>query len=496
MPALKARLLDVFAIDTRSLAVFRVALALTILADLALRARDLGPFYTDDGVLPRALLADDLGSRTPWLALGVGLVPHFWFGGALGQGFWFVVAGLTAALLLVGWRTRWVTVASWVLLTSLQSRNPVVLNGGDVILRLLLFWSMLLPLGARWSLDAVRTGRRPPDVVTGGAAAALLLQVALIYVFTGLKKTGATWNDDYTALALFLGNGRFGSDWGRALLAYPALLAAMTWITITLERWGAFVALSPLWSGPARMLAVVLFAGLHAGVLVLSTIDLFSVISIVAWTVFVPSWFWTRFGAATGGWTAGEGRRAAVPRWQHGVALALIGYVCLWNVRGLDGDLGPAGRIRAAFPPGFTIPGVVLRLDQSWGVFSPNVTSYTRFVAVRGETAGGRSVDLLREEPSDPERMKLPAGRYARERWGAYWRNLRSSSPRRDPFRERAAAYLAGRWNARGGPDRVTRVRLVRVDEPIAVANGGAGPGPARRTRTRTLLDSRVEGAP
>lgn len=83
----------------------------------------------------------------------------------------------------------------------------VVLNAGDVILRLLLFWSMLLPLGARWSLDAARAGRRPPDLVTGGAAAALLLQVAFIYVFTGLKKTGATWNEDYTALALSSGTG-------------------------------------------------------------------------------------------------------------------------------------------------------------------------------------------------------------------------------------------------------------------------------------------------
>lgn len=189
-----------------------------------------------------------------------------------------------------------------------------------------------------------------------------------------------------------------------------------------------------------------MFAGLHAGVLVLSTIDLFSVISIVAWTVFVPPWFRTRLGAATGGWTEGEGRRAAVPRWQGRLALALIGYVVLWNVRGLDGDLGPAGRIRAAFPPGLTIPSVVLRLDQSWGVFAPNVSPYTRFEAAHGETAGGRSVDLLREEPSDPERRKLPAGRYARERWGAYWRNLRRPSPRRD----RSASGLPPTWPATG----------------------------------------------
>ena len=48
---------DVFGIDTRSLAVFRIGLALTILLDLVLRAQDLGAHYTDAGVLPRALLA-------------------------------------------------------------------------------------------------------------------------------------------------------------------------------------------------------------------------------------------------------------------------------------------------------------------------------------------------------------------------------------------------------------------------------------------------------
>ena len=44
---------DVFGIDTRSLAVFRIGLALTILLDLVLRAQDLGAHYTDAGVLPR-----------------------------------------------------------------------------------------------------------------------------------------------------------------------------------------------------------------------------------------------------------------------------------------------------------------------------------------------------------------------------------------------------------------------------------------------------------
>ena len=56
--ALRTRIVDAiyrrFGIDTRSLAAFRISLGLLILADLALRSRNLRAFYTDFGVLPRS----------------------------------------------------------------------------------------------------------------------------------------------------------------------------------------------------------------------------------------------------------------------------------------------------------------------------------------------------------------------------------------------------------------------------------------------------------
>ena len=62
---------DLFGIDTRSLAVLRVALALIILADLAIRASELSAFYTEDGVLPRALLADQVRARRGWCRFSI-----------------------------------------------------------------------------------------------------------------------------------------------------------------------------------------------------------------------------------------------------------------------------------------------------------------------------------------------------------------------------------------------------------------------------------------
>ena len=88
---------------------------------------------------------------------------------------------------------------------------------------------MFLPLGASWSLDARRRGGpSPPRLVTGGAPAALLLQVAFIYVFNALYKDGAAWTTDFTAVERFLANSVWGAPAGRHLLEYPGLLQALT----------------------------------------------------------------------------------------------------------------------------------------------------------------------------------------------------------------------------------------------------------------------------
>jgi hypothetical protein len=49
---MRRRLAELFGVDLRSLALFRIALAALLLADLARRAGDFTAFYTEAGVLP------------------------------------------------------------------------------------------------------------------------------------------------------------------------------------------------------------------------------------------------------------------------------------------------------------------------------------------------------------------------------------------------------------------------------------------------------------
>ena len=51
-------------------------------------------------------------------------------------------------MLIFGVRTRFAALASWFMLVSVQTRNPVILQGGDVYLRLLAFIAIFLPIGA------------------------------------------------------------------------------------------------------------------------------------------------------------------------------------------------------------------------------------------------------------------------------------------------------------------------------------------------------------
>src|SRR6185312_7530268 len=128
--------------------------------------------YTDVGLLPRAIAIVEY-AQYGFLSL------HLLGGTNVTQSVLFVIAAVFAVGLLLGYRTRLMTVVSWILLVSLHNRNPIILDAGDVLLRLLLFWSMFLPLGAAYSIDGVLTNlgaRHPPTRIVSMASVALIIQ--------------------------------------------------------------------------------------------------------------------------------------------------------------------------------------------------------------------------------------------------------------------------------------------------------------------------------
>ena len=270
----RGKLRELWGIDLRSLALLRIGLGASVLADVAMRAFDLVGLYTDRGVLPRALV---LAMDGP----GVYLSAHYWASAnPLLQGALFATTACCAVALLAGWRTRLATLACWYLVASVQIRQPLGYMGGDSILRLLLFWGLFLPLGARFSLDETR-GRVPPrpDPFVSGATVAVLLQVCLIYWATGIRKTGELW---WSGQALFyaLHQDEYATALGVRLRDYPSLLEPMTYGTLGLELFGPFLAFVPIYTGAFRIATVAVFWAFHAGLAATMNIGLFPLFNV------------------------------------------------------------------------------------------------------------------------------------------------------------------------------------------------------------------------
>lgn len=283
-----ASLAEIFGVDLRTLALFRIGLAALILADLGFRTRDLVAFHTDFGAFPRYIAEMNLH---PWAWSLYMFGGSSWFVGLL-----FAIAAIFALMLLAGYRTRLATVASWVMLLSLQNRNTMVLTGEDVLLIALLFWAMFLPLGARFSVDSAldTSKRRQSHLYFSVASFALLIQGMSMYLFSALLKTDAKWIPDGTAVYYALQLDYFATPFAHWLREWETLLTGLTYYVWSLELIGPLLIFSPFLLRFFRGALQLAFITMHIGFFLCLEIGMFPLVSIVMNLTFTQGWVWDR----------------------------------------------------------------------------------------------------------------------------------------------------------------------------------------------------------
>lgn len=291
---ISGRVQVIFGIDLRTLALFRIMLALGILLDLALRARDLTAHYSDAGILPRAALITEFNAWYPSI--------HMMSGSARVQGILFLLAGVVALALLIGYKTRAATLVSWALLVSLQARSQPISQGGDLLLHLLLFWGIFLPLGARFSVDAALDAKvgKAPNQYFSMATMALLVQCMSVYFFTALLKDSPDWLPNGTAVYYALQIDYLATPFAMWLRQFPVLLQALTYFVWVLELVAPALMFAPIFHLPLRMLGLFLLVCMHIGFLLCLEIGIFPYVSITSLLVFTPGWVWDRIGERLG----------------------------------------------------------------------------------------------------------------------------------------------------------------------------------------------------
>jgi hypothetical protein len=138
--------------------------------------------------------------------------------------------------LLLGLESRVSAAVAWALAVSLFNANRYVTNAGDGVRDIMLFYLMLSPCGAVWSLDRWMSRDREGAVfVAPWALRLLFVQMAVIYFVGGAYKAlFQPWRDG-SAMYYHLANlawTRLPYEW----LPWPQLLVpAFTWITLAWE---------------------------------------------------------------------------------------------------------------------------------------------------------------------------------------------------------------------------------------------------------------------
>jgi predicted DCC family thiol-disulfide oxidoreductase YuxK len=279
-----------FSLDVRSLAFYRVCLGLVVLADLFLRLQDIKNLYTDTGLIPRSLFFNEMGM--PW-----SFSFHFANGSYGFAVFMFSIHILLGFMLLVGFKTRWVTLGLYVMAVSLHNRNWLVNNGGNDILRAILFYSVFLPLNRCFSVDsALRTEKDPEKDFFSTWSLAFFLQVFLIYFVSYILKDHAIWRTDFTAMFFSVRLDIFATPLAVWLRGYPSMLKVGTFFSIILEWLGPIVLLLTFVFGKhwwkVRLGLVGLFILFHLGIFLTMTIGVFPFICVAMWMAFIPGAAW------------------------------------------------------------------------------------------------------------------------------------------------------------------------------------------------------------
>lgn len=279
-------------LDTRTLGLFRVAFGLLLLGNLLDRTGffgdDLVSFYSNEGIWPNHY------------ALFLPPTPGYW---SLLSGFStpnevrvaMAVIVVIYVLYTLGWKTRLMQVLALLCVESVNFRFLLPQHGGTVVMNILAVWTVFLPLGDRFSLDALLASLRHHDGATpaelsarawtndqvsarsGLAIFGVFFNYAAIYFFNTVHKQGASWQDG-TAVHYLLWQNRMATslaEWVR--LREPGFLSpALTWGTLFVEGSLVVLLLAPFLQAKLRPLALIFIWGLHGSIALLSTIGPFS----------------------------------------------------------------------------------------------------------------------------------------------------------------------------------------------------------------------------
>jgi hypothetical protein len=458
---------NVFQLDLRSLAVARVSLGLLVFFDLYRRLDEILPFYSDQGILHRSTLIElyELNWRMTLLNLN----------GSYEFSFGLCLLGMVASLLfMLGLRTRLANVIAWLVLISFQARFPEAATaGGDMLIRIFLFWSIFLPMSSYFSLDKFSPHFKPRRTeVLNVFSAIWVLQIFVLYFFTFLYKWAPVYHTDFEAVWYMLQLDIFTTPLGRWLGQHYGATKILSLSCYALEILGPLLILVPWKRDLMRSLMVISFWLFHIGIGLTLHLGNFAPICLIIWMGLIPASWWNalslklsfnhdlsiffrKFQLAR----VNDEKRPNVfmhtvlrkigteaPKYSLHIFEKILGTFLLflmlsWNVEGFikekNWSIGsPFDEIM------FT-----LQLQQGWAMFAPHPQRSDGWWVMEGKLSNGTPWDALNNRAVSFDRPSSFYETYPSDLWRKFLDNL--SASRDDHYLRALGRYLCREWNRR-----------------------------------------------
>lgn len=461
--------------DLRALALMRIVIAAILITDLTIRLGDLEVFYANTGAVPLSMVFEHLWND---YFVSVHVVSGLW----QVQLLLFLFAYFCAAMLFIGYRTRLFTVLSWFMLLSLHNRNTLILQGGDDLLRMVLFWAMFLPWGARYSCDRLLssgiTQQRHPQAILTVASIAYLLQICYIYSGSALLK-GPEWHTSHTALYYAYSLDQIAYPLTKWFYYYPELLKSMTFIAYYFELLGPLLFFIPYRHQWFRTIGVLAIIGFHTFNSLNLMIGLFPLIGSGTVLGLLPSSamdkleHWLRslkplvIASFTGigelaqkiiRWKEPRYHRAA---WYENLKAAFLIFLTVFV---FDWNFSNISVVTSKLSDQLRFIGYGLRLDQNWGMFAPGVFKEDGWYVLEGITGRGKHINVLDTgKPLSFEKPESVVAMFKNDRWRKYSENFMMSH--NTYARGYFCTYYKRIWNEHHPDEQIRGLRIYYMSE-------------------------------
>ena len=205
--------------------------------------------------------------------------------------FW-LLALLAALGFALGCFTKSCALLSYVALLSIWNKNPLVLDGDDALLRIMLFYLALSACGEVWSIDAWRR-HRETAAVSIWPLRLMQWQLALLYVISGWVKFYSPAWDDGSILATLLVHPDYARWNAATLLQFPEFRTFLRWLAHLIRGWEVLFPLLLL-HPTTRKLSLAFGILFHSGLWLCLKLRGFAPLMLWLYLAFIPPAQFTR----------------------------------------------------------------------------------------------------------------------------------------------------------------------------------------------------------